>query len=318
MKKSKPKYSKFAEKRSSKGAKPLKADVPPLRTELANPDPDFAYPQMPPPGAAIDPQVAAMTKHKPDVKVMVAIPTGGHPRWEFCHDLANFIGFTTLKLVATGKVDLALSWVSGCYVAVNRNDLAVMALEQNATHILYLDDDMRFPPWSLEQLLARHTDIVGVNYTTRKLPIRPVTLNNIDWDDGTIPSDVVWTPPGATGLQEVDALGGGVLLVNTDVFIKVDYPFFEQWYDQKRLRNVGEDVDFCKKAQDAGYKVYIDHDLSHHVRHIGVLEHRMDKAWEIWQEMRQQAAEKKAAEEVDGSEHIREPEDGGSGLAEPE
>jgi hypothetical protein len=317
-KKTKPKYSKFIEKRTARGAKKVKADVPPLRPELSNPDPDFAYPQAPPPGAAVDPRLQAMAQMKPTVKVMVAVPTGGHPRWEFCHDLANFIGFTTLKLVATGRVDLSLSWVNGCYVAVNRNDLAVMALEQEATHILYLDDDMRFPPWALEQLLARKTDIVAANYTTRKMPIRPVTLNNIDWEDGSNPSDVVWSPEGATGLQEVDALGGGVLLVDTDVFVKLEYPFFEQWYDRKRLRNVGEDVDFCKKAQNAGYKVYIDHDLSHHVRHIGVIEHRMTAAWEAWQEMRTQAAETKAAEEADGSEHIREPEDGDRGLAKQE
>ena len=35
---------------------------------------------------------------------------------------------------------------------------------------------------------------------------------------------------------------------------------------------IGEDMYFCREAQKAGFKVYIDHDLSKQVRHIGVLE----------------------------------------------
>jgi hypothetical protein len=300
----------FSAKRAKAGVPELeKADVPPLRKGVqVNPEGEFAPPPVPV-DPEVDPRLVEIAGMEPDIKVMIGIPTGGNPKWEFCHDLANLVGFSTLKLVSTGRINLSISWLAGCYVASNRNDLAVMALEQEATHILFLDDDMRFPPWALEHLLMRQQPIVGANYTTRKFPIRPVTLRNIDWTPTPEcePSDMVWTAPGATGMEEVDAVGGGVLLIDTDVFVKVKYPFFEQWYDSNRLRAVGEDVDFCKKARDAGYPVLIDHDLSHYVRHIGELEHQMDHAWAAWQEMTKH-----------GFGHVRQPEDGDSGLAESE
>jgi hypothetical protein len=41
---------------------------------------------------------------------------------------------------------------------------------------------------------------------------------------------------------------------------------------------IGEDIYFCKLAQANGMKVYVDHDLSKDVRHIGVMEFTHDHA----------------------------------------
>lgn len=300
------------DKRSSTGTK----DPPPLRPEIAGKEPDYGTG----PYGGIDPTqdehgakvLKLIEEGAPQAHVMIGVPTGGNPKWEFCHDLCNLIGYTSLKLVATGITDLALSWVNGCYVACNRNDLVQMAKERHATHILFLDDDMRFPPWALEHLLMRQVPIIGANYTTRKVPIRPISMVGIDWDKGETQSRCVWTTPDNTGMSKVEAIGGGVTLIDMGVFEEVGYPYFEQYWDAKRGRNVGEDIDFCKKALDAGIPVLIDHDLSHHVRHIGEMEHRMDLAYEAYQQI---AANR---EEADGLGLLCEPEDGDSGLAEPE
>lgn len=291
-------------------------EIPALRPDLANLTPD--YPRTAPGKQELELDahgrrvLELMNASTPKQGVMIGVPTGGHPKWEFAHDLCNLIGYTALALVGPGLIDLALSWVSGCYVACNRNDLVLMARKKKVTHILFLDDDMRFPPWALEHLLARDVDIVGANYTTRKVPIRPISMLDIDWEKGDKASKCVWSQPGATGLCELDAIGGGVTLIKMSVFDKLEYPFFEQWYDMRRNRNVGEDIDFCKKALDAGFKVNIDHDLSHHVKHIGEIEHRMDLAYEAY------GAMTALQEEDDGLGLVHEPQDGDSGLAESE
>ena len=290
--------------------------VPELRPELRGGEDYGSAPPPPAPAGAhsnehAEKMIRKMQEATPEVHVMIGVPTGGNPKWEFCHDLCNLVGYSTLKLVATGQMDLALSWVNGCYVACNRNDLVVMAMKRGATHILFLDDDMRFPPWALEYLLARREQIIGANYTTRKVPIRPITMVDMDWGKGDQPSKCVWSPPGSTGIDQVEAIGGGVTLIDLAVFNKLKYPYFEQWWDESRGRNVGEDVDFCKKALDAGIPVHIDHDLSHHVRHIGDIEHRMDRAFEVYQVINMPGG-------TDGAGHLHEPEDSDSGLVEQE
>jgi len=41
---------------------------------------------------------------------------------------------------------------------------------------------------------------------------------------------------------------------------------------------VGEDIYFCKLAQAHGFKVWVDHDLSKDVKHIGKMEFTHDHA----------------------------------------
>ena len=52
------------------------------------------------------------------------------------------------------------------------DDIATLmhALAVDATHILWLDSDMRFPADTLGRLLARNRDIVGANYCARRFP----------------------------------------------------------------------------------------------------------------------------------------------------
>jgi hypothetical protein len=52
---------------------------------------------------------------------------------------------------------------------------------------------------------------------------------------------------------------------------------------------MGEDVFFCKKAQELGYKVSIDHDVSHEIGHIGTFEFGHPHTWVVKEEMDKEA-----------------------------
>jgi hypothetical protein len=85
--------------------------------------------------------------------------------------------------------------------------------------------------------------------------------------------------PDSTGIEEVGSIGMGVMLIKRKVFEALTEPWFETpWRNDKR-GYVGEDVFFCRKAQAAGFKIYIDHDVSKEIGHIGTFEFKHDHTW---------------------------------------
>lgn len=138
----------------------------------------------------------------------------------------------------------------GTILPAQRTGLVKEAIERHFGHILFIDSDMRFPEDLLERLRAHGKDIVGVNYRQR---------NADKWAAGISSED-------KKGLEEVDALGFGAILIRTEVFIAVEAPWFANPYDGQGF--VGEDVFFCRKVKEAGYQIFVDHDLSQDIKHI--------------------------------------------------
>ena len=59
------------------------------------------------------------------------------------------------------------------------------------------------------------------------------------------------------GLTEVTATGTGCILIKTEVFTRIDPPWFEFTINEQG-DTVGEDIGFCYKAGDVGIKVHVD------------------------------------------------------------
>ena len=133
---------------------------------------------------------------------------------------------------------------------------------------------MRFPRDALVRLLSREQDIVGVNYVTRQPPMHYVALKSTITADG--PGEYLATRADSTGLEEAEAIGFGMVLIHGSVWSKIGPgPWFMFDYDKDLDLLIGEDVYFCRRAREAGFKVMVDHDLSHEVRHIGQWEFKL-------------------------------------------
>ena len=91
--------------------------------------------------------------------------------------------------------------------------------------------------------------------------------------------ELVYTMPESTGLQEVGSVGMGVMLIKANVFAKLAEPWFETPWRHDKRGYIGEDVFFCKKAREAGFKIWIDHDVSKEIGHIGMFEFKHDHTW---------------------------------------
>jgi hypothetical protein len=210
----------------------------------------------------------------PAIRVAIAIPAGDSVKTGFAFDLANLVGSTTATRT---DIMLRLFTVSSSVLISSREKLVLTALREDCTHILFLDSDMRFPRNALLQLLARNEYIVGANYATRAYPVQPVTFR-----DDEDPTQRVHTEPDSTGLEEVASTGFGCILIDLDVFRAMSRPWFTFEWDVKSRHVVGEDVGFARKArEELGAKVFIDHDLSQHVKHIGSWEFSLEHAREL-------------------------------------
>lgn len=184
---------------------------------------------------------------------------------------------TWLSETAVSVVDLCTSWLTeakdfpnrtggiriydGCNIATNRYRLVNMALEANATHVLFLDADMTYPRDTIARLLRHNKHIVGANGPKRCHPIQGTTIGF----DGV----QFKTTEEHTGIQKVKAIGTGCMLINTEVFTKIKEPWFEHRWVEDLEKFVGSDVFFCIMAQKAGYEVFVDHDISKEIAHIG-------------------------------------------------
>ena len=192
--------------------------------------------------------------------VAVCVPCRDVVDSGFAFDLARCVAAHT----ATTRDRVLLFQNQGTLIVNQRQELAQASLDAGASHLLFIDADMRFPKDSIRRLLAWDADIVASNYSTRQLPLQPVAFK----DDTT--SERVHTEEWSSGLQEVAAIGMGLMLIKAEVFQKMEKPWFHIHYQNGVYS--GEDIWFCRSARETGFKVMLDHDISHHVRHIGAFE----------------------------------------------
>lgn len=150
-------------------------------------------------------------------------------------------------------------------VETARNDIVGRLLTDHAfdsiTHLLWIDDDMVFTPNAARRLLAHDLPIVGGLCHGRRAPhYAPILIHYKD--------DVPYYQHDyPQGLVEVDATGGAFLLVKREVYEAIEKAFPKPGEGPFTDQGKGEDVAFCQRARDCGYKVFVDTTLE--IGHIG-------------------------------------------------
>jgi len=252
---------------------------------------------------------------KKGINVMVAIPCMSEVAAYFAYDLAQLMAYTNRHFVKNGVIDwLGMGMVQATYVHSARQELAGQALANDCDYVLFLDSDMRFPQDALVKLLQHQEAIVGVNYVKRNWPPKYVAIKELGDIATGGAGKLLGTRADSTGLEECDAIGFGVTLIRRDVLLSLpdpreNGPWWWYTWQPEAGSQIGEDVYFCNLAREAGYKVYVDHDLSKQVKHIGQEQFGLEHAWAI---------EKQQAEATDGdSDRLPDAGDGDSSDSEP-
>ncbi len=169
--------------------------------------------------------------HAPKLKIAFGIPLRGyHPHWKFSSSLFRM----QRPLDNWFIIDAPRAVVDQA-----RNSIVEEAIKLEAHYILFLDDDHIIPSDLFYKLLSHQKDVVGALAFRRLPPYSPCIY---DWE--TSPKNgnlMVRDRPDLIkkGLQKVDAIGFGAVLVKTEVFKKIGGP---RWF---KFDEVGEELTFC-------------------------------------------------------------------------
>lgn len=166
--------------------------------------------------------------------------------------------FDLVRLVQHEK-DVVFLVSQGTLLCNQRTELVKESLKLGVTHIFFVDSDMRFPKDMVERLVKHDKDIVGANCIQRGTDKPTAVKDNLPLSSKE-----------KTGVEEIDSLGCGVLLIKKEVF-EMPETWFATPYDGEKF--VGEDRFFCRKAKENGFKIWVDHDLSQEIKHVGNYEY---------------------------------------------
>ena len=162
-----------------------------------------------------------------------------------------------LSLYRNSKSPMQIRIEPYTYIHVARTNLLHEAVEENATHLMFIDSDMVFSYDAVDKLVSQEKDIIGGLYKKRIEPHDPV-IKIID-------KGKLIQPPDERGTTfQVDVAGTGFLLINMNVFKKMEPPFFYHGHGEdfglkaNDLYDLGEDVTFCLKARASGFDIFVD------------------------------------------------------------
>jgi hypothetical protein len=191
-------------------------------------------------------------------KLAVCIPTRDtlHSAHALC--LAELVKFNTMN-----DLDTHVFMDSSTVLLTQREKLATMALDLEAEYTLWLDSDITFPATTAVRLMAHGEPVVAANYVRRQFPAKGVAYKTIgEWHEPLSFSR-------QDTLVDIEGIGMGCFLIKTELFSKIQKPWFEFKWTPESNDFLGEDILLCQKILAAGYKIKVDTALSHELRHLG-------------------------------------------------
>lgn len=187
------------------------------------------------------------------MKVFIAVPCMDTLSARFAQCLSNL-------LLYPRNYDIEIGYHIGSLVYDSRNKLAERAINSKADYIFWLDSDMSFMPDTLDMMLKTLIDnqmaMLAGMYFRRRPPFTPtlfkevkiskVGVECVNFDD--IPE----------GIVEIGGCGFGCVLMRQDVLWNVMLKQNTYGLMFTPMLGVGEDLSFCWRARQCGYKIYCD------------------------------------------------------------
>ena len=199
-------------------------------------------------------------------RIALGIPSHDTMMTETAISLAALTGYMAHHYIASEQADIRFVSCQGTILGDMRNSIVQKAQDLECTHILWIDADMKFPANGLELLLAHNKPVVGCNYSRRRRPCKPTAATLPQ--DGFPHGQLVYESD-QEGIEKVQYLGMGFCLTEMTVFEALPKPWFFTGWHEKEGKCIGEDVFFFRNLPTIGCPVFLDHDLSREIGHIG-------------------------------------------------
>jgi GT2 family glycosyltransferase len=191
------------------------------------------------------------------MKLLIGIPTMDFVHVEFMKCLCALI-----QRLRDEKVDFTLDINSGTLVYLARERIAHRAINEEYTHVLWLDSDMIFQPSLLDDLIfSGKSFVTGIYHARRKgyasCIFKSIEINKIERFE-EYPAETF----------EISGCGFGCVLVETEILKSV---CLNKGTCFTPLKSLGEDIAFCQRAREMGFKLYCEPSVvCGHIGHITI------------------------------------------------
>ena len=190
------------------------------------------------------------------MRLMIAIPAYDAIRPEFVQSLLKLEN----RLREDG-IPYTVQMQIGSLVYLARDKLAHKALDENCTHVLWLDADMVFPDSIVDDLMFCGKDFVSGLYISRHSPYMGCMFASL------YPPQRVLVYPDQP--FRIAACGFGVVLMETQVIRDVMMANHGACF--LPTGNFGEDLAFCERARGCGHEIWCEPSArAGHVGHVAI------------------------------------------------
>jgi hypothetical protein len=216
--------------------------------------------------------------------VAVGIPNMGMWYTDFATSYCNMmVHFMTHRVKDYDSQVMQTISARGSLLPKQRRECVLQARKLRADYLLWLDCDHTFPRYLLSELLKADKDVIGINCVTKQIPATPTARRQ------SLPHEAphgmpVYSDTTSQRYEKVWRLGCGIMLVKMSVFQKTGPNIFSMNYREDVDTFQGEDWSMCEAMEQAGVDIWVDHELSLQVGHIGYLEYNHSLVGEIVRE----------------------------------
>ena len=203
-------------------------------------------------------------KHNIKPLVLVAIPHYKESEATFTTSLLSAIEYC--NGLENREYDLTYLCLPQTVIHDARNKAVEAAKMTGAKYLLFIDNDMAFPPEAIDKLYnsikEKQADVVSGLFFKREPPYNPTSLSRLEISDKEDEVKFITLKEWPEGMVEVDGTGMAFTIIDMTIFNKIKQPYFSF------KEGVGEDLYFCFFAKTAGgAKMYCDARIK--IGHIG-------------------------------------------------
>ena len=192
------------------------------------------------------------------MRLMVAVPTVDYVPADFVKSLAKL----SLRL-GRERIPADVEIVGGTLVYIARNRLALRAIRDEYTHVLWLDSDMTFSDSIVEDMLFCGKDMVCGAFVSRRPPYGPCVYTDI-----TDPANMKKVENFGTEPFRVDGCGFAAVLTSVSLLQEV-WNHFGTCF--RPTEQYGEDLAFCDRVKQLGREIWCEPTVRPgHIAHVPV------------------------------------------------
>jgi hypothetical protein len=193
----------------------------------------------------------------PEIRLLIGVISARDWKPSFGIAMSRLVASLQTEGIDGKPIGMGLSQMMQCSnMCFHRQQILLQGIAEDWTHVLFIDDDLVFPPHAANVLLSHKKPFVGINICKKMQHVVSPTASR---KNGPV------TSVGKTGLEEVESTTMALFLSSVKDYKKIQPPYFML----SGSHPATDDNFYHSRIMQAGYEIYIDHDLSNQCGHVG-------------------------------------------------